>query len=78
MEEPTQSIKQQTQKAQQMYDDGRRKLQEIAQSASEKSKEMISFTDSWVHENPWTTLAIVAGAGIIIGLVAGKCSRRSE
>lgn len=78
MEETLNAGSEQVKKAQQFYEDGRRKLQDVAQTASEKSQEVITFTDDWVRQNPWMTVGIVAGIGLLVGLLVGQSCGRSR
>jgi ElaB/YqjD/DUF883 family membrane-anchored ribosome-binding protein len=35
----------------------------------EKTKEAAKATDTYVHENPWRSIAIGAGVGLLLGVV---------
>lgn len=37
-----------------------------------KTKEAAKATDEYVHENPWTSMGIAAGVGLVIGLLIGR------
>ena len=75
MEEAAKRIQEQAGQMQDLYEDGRRRVSDWAKSASENSKRAYVFTDQWVHENSWLALGLVAGAGLIIGLLAAQSFR---
>jgi ElaB/YqjD/DUF883 family membrane-anchored ribosome-binding protein len=37
-----------------------------------KARTAAQATDDYVHENPWRSIAIIAGAGLIAGLLIGR------
>lgn len=37
-----------------------------------KSKEAAKATDEYVHENPWKSMGVAAGVGLVIGLLIGR------
>ena len=37
-----------------------------------KAKVAGKATDEYVHDNPWTSVGIAAGIGLLIGLLAGR------
>ena len=38
----------------------------------EKAKEAAKVADEYVHENPWESVAIAAGVGLIIGMLISR------
>lgn len=44
-------------------------LQEVA---IDKVKEAGHVTDEFVHENPWRSMGVAAGVGLVIGLLIGR------
>ena len=38
----------------------------------EKTKEAAKATDEYVHENPWRSIAIGAGVGLLLGVVISR------
>lgn len=38
----------------------------------EKTKEAAKATDEYVHENPWRSVAIGAGVGLLLGVVISR------
>jgi ElaB/YqjD/DUF883 family membrane-anchored ribosome-binding protein len=37
-----------------------------------KTKEAAKATDNYVHENPWRSVGVAAGVGLLIGLLIGR------
>lgn len=48
------------------------KMAEAQDALIEKSKVAAKVTDEYVHENPWTSVGIAAGVGLVIGLLIGR------
>ena len=38
----------------------------------DKAKAAAKVTDEYVHENPWKSVSVAAGAGLLIGLLVGR------
>ncbi len=38
----------------------------------DRAKEVGRYTDDYVHDNPWRSVGIAAGVGLIIGLLIGR------
>lgn len=38
----------------------------------DKAKAAAKVTDEYVHENPWKSVSLAAGAGLLIGLLLGR------
>lgn len=38
----------------------------------EKTKEAAKATDEYVHENPWSSIGVAAGVGLVVGFLLGK------
>jgi ElaB/YqjD/DUF883 family membrane-anchored ribosome-binding protein len=36
------------------------------------AKEVATKSDDYVHDNPWTSIAVGAGVGLVIGLLIGR------
>jgi len=49
----------------------RARLGEIQGQVAGYGRQAYETTDTYVHESPWQSVAIAAGIGAIIGLVAG-------
>jgi ElaB/YqjD/DUF883 family membrane-anchored ribosome-binding protein len=71
MEETAKRVEEQVNQLQDVYEDGRRKINDLARTASDRSKQALTFTDEWVHQNPWLALGVIAGVGLIVGLLLG-------
>lgn len=50
----------------------KRKLADAQVAATEKAKAVANATDDYVHKNPWRSIGIAAGAGLVIGLLIGR------
>lgn len=51
--------------------EGRYTWKEIQDTMMEKGRAAAEATDAYVHENPWTTMGIAAGLGLVVGLLLG-------
>ena len=47
-------------------------LADLQMAATEKMKAAGHAADDFVHENPWRSIAIGAGVGLIIGVLVGR------
>lgn len=47
-------------------------LAEAQEKAIEKAKAVGRATDDYVHDNPWRSVGVAAGVGLIIGLLIGR------
>ena len=50
----------------------RLKLGDAEAALREKTREVARATDNYVHENPWRSIGIAAGAGLVVGLLIGR------
>ncbi|HWS05980.1 MAG TPA: DUF883 family protein [Burkholderiaceae bacterium] len=50
----------------------RAKLSEADAALRDKAREAARATDDYVHENPWRSIGIAAGAGLVVGLLIGR------
>jgi len=50
----------------------RHKLADAEDAIRAKTREVAKATDHYVHEHPWKSIGIAAGAGLIIGLLIGR------
>jgi ElaB/YqjD/DUF883 family membrane-anchored ribosome-binding protein len=48
------------------------KLVALEGKAVEKTKAAAHATDAYVHENPWKSVGIAAGAGFLLGWLIGR------
>jgi ElaB/YqjD/DUF883 family membrane-anchored ribosome-binding protein len=47
-------------------------LIEAQAAVVDKAKAAAKATDGYVHENPWKSVGIAAGAGLVLGLLIGR------
>jgi ElaB/YqjD/DUF883 family membrane-anchored ribosome-binding protein len=47
-------------------------LQALQDSALQSAKAAAHATDDFVHENPWQSVAIAAGAGLLLGVLISR------
>jgi ElaB/YqjD/DUF883 family membrane-anchored ribosome-binding protein len=50
------------------------RLTEIEQEAMRRAKEIADATDEYVRENPWQSVGIAAGIGLLLGVLLGRRS----
>ncbi len=48
------------------------KAQELQAAAVETGKEVAKNADEFVHENPWKSVAIAAGVGLVVGMLISR------
>ncbi len=48
------------------------KLAEAEDALMHSTRQAARVTDEYVHENPWRSVGIAAGVGLIIGLLIGR------
>jgi ElaB/YqjD/DUF883 family membrane-anchored ribosome-binding protein len=48
------------------------RLQDFQQRAADTARNVRDVTDEYVHENAWTSVAIAALAGCVIGFFLGR------
>jgi ElaB/YqjD/DUF883 family membrane-anchored ribosome-binding protein len=53
-------------------DEGRAALEEWQAVVTEKTRECIRTTDTYVRTNPWQAIGIAAGVGLIVGLLISR------
>lgn len=49
-----------------------------ARMAAERARAAAQSTDAYVHESPWKAVAIAAGIGAVLGLMAGMSMRGDD
>lgn len=47
-------------------------LKEVTRELAEKTRAAAQGADSYVHENPWQSVALGAGVGLLAGLLIGR------
>ena len=50
----------------------RTRLKAVQGSAAEMGEEAVKATETYVRENPWQSIGIAAGAGLILGLLISR------
>ncbi|MBI3140533.1 MAG: DUF883 domain-containing protein [Rhodocyclales bacterium] len=50
----------------------KQRLGEAEAAVVEKTKAVARATDDYVHDNPWRSIGIAAGVGLVIGLLIGR------
>lgn len=50
----------------------RYKLEDAEAAIRDKAREAARATDDYVHENPWRSIGVAAGVGLVIGLLIGR------
>lgn len=50
----------------------RERLASAEQAMVEKTRQAAKATDEYVHENPWKSIGVAAGAGLIIGMLISR------
>jgi len=59
-------------KVQDHLDSARASLTEAQAAAVDKAKQVGYAADDYVHENPWRSVGIAAGVGLLVGLLIGR------
>ncbi|MGS0741970.1 DUF883 family protein [Glaciimonas sp. GG7] len=57
-----------------LLDDTLSKAQQVQNAAMDSGREIVATTDTFVHENPWRSVAISLG----VGFLAGVCISRNH
>lgn len=52
--------------------DAKLKLADLEGVVIDKAKAVGRATDDYVHDNPWKSVGIAAGVGLVIGLLIGR------
>lgn len=48
------------------------RLSEKGEQVREQALEKFDCADNYVHENPWASVGLAAGAGVVLGLLLGR------
>lgn len=48
------------------------RLTAVEEEAMRRAREVAEAADEYVHENPWQSVAIAAGVGLVLGLMLGR------
>jgi ElaB/YqjD/DUF883 family membrane-anchored ribosome-binding protein len=52
--------------------DAKVKLAEADAVVRERARQAARYTDDYVHENPWRSIGVAAGIGLLLGLMLGR------
>ena len=58
--------------AQASIDDARKHLVELHAGVTAGAKAAAKNADRYVRDNPWSTMAMIAGLGIVVGYLAAR------
>ena len=50
----------------------RERAHDVQEKALAKGKAAVRVTDDYVHENPWRSIGVAFGAGVLIGLLVNR------
>ena len=56
-------------KVQASLDRAKHNLRDLQEAAVEKAKAAGRATDNYVHENPWQSIGLAAGLGLLLGML---------
>ena len=59
-------------KAEQSVQAARERLAELKESAMDTTRELVSDGEEYVRKNPWQSVGIAAGVGLLVGLLIGR------
>lgn len=59
-------------KAEQSVQAARERLAELKESAMDKTRELVDEGEEYVRKNPWQSVGIAAGVGLLLGLLIGR------
>jgi ElaB/YqjD/DUF883 family membrane-anchored ribosome-binding protein len=48
------------------------RLSEVEEEAMRRAREIADAADEYVHENPWQSVGIAAGIGLVIGMLLAR------
>jgi len=79
LEEKADQAKEVYQRGRQTLNQGIQAAKDFADTASERSKEALDrsrealvATEDWAKENPWITVGLIAGIGLVMGILIGR------
>ena len=59
-------------RAEQSLQEARARMDEIEKEALRTAREMADATEEYVRENPWQSVGVAAGVGLLLGLLLGR------
>ena len=51
--------------------EARKRLTDLQDGALERGRAAVQYTDEYVHDNPWQSIAVGAGVAAVVGIVIG-------
>jgi ElaB/YqjD/DUF883 family membrane-anchored ribosome-binding protein len=48
------------------------RILDLEESLMERGRQVARTTDDYVHENPWTSIGIATGVGVLLGILIGR------
>lgn len=60
------------QRLEKKLENGRKTLSEQEKALVDKAEEARASAEAYIRENPWTTVGIAAGVGLVLGLLLGR------
>ena len=63
--------------AEDLVDIGKRKAQRFVRQGYEMGEDYIDESRRYIKRNPWQSVGVALGVGLLLGFVAGALSRRS-
>jgi ElaB/YqjD/DUF883 family membrane-anchored ribosome-binding protein len=59
-------------KAEDSINDMKAKIYDAQSRVVDKGKAAVKATDTYVHDNPWSSMGVAAGVGLLLGLLIGR------
>ena len=63
--------------AEDLVDMGKRKAQKLVRQGYEMGEDYIDESRRYIKHNPWQSVGVALGVGLLLGFVAGTLTRRS-
>lgn len=59
-------------RAQASIDTAKIRMMAAGAKVGERSRQTAKATDEYVHENPWSSIGVAAGLGVLLGFLIGR------
>jgi len=59
-------------RAQASVDAAKVRMTAVGAKVGERSREAAKATDEYVHQNPWSSIGVAAGLGVLLGYLIGR------
>lgn len=59
-------------RAQASVDAAKGRMAVVGERVGERSREAAKMTDEYVHQNPWSSIGVAAGLGVLLGFLIGR------